>query len=139
MVDRNMSNRVRQKPSIEAAIYRQTWSRGLHAFGLLRLSRSICVDSASLENLTLAALKDAARLLVYLLATVLVGALLAPWLFWGAQFLVGHGLLTFLARYDFETFFHRALLIAAIFLLWPLIWSLEVRSLTDLRSEERRV
>jgi membrane protease YdiL (CAAX protease family) len=78
-------------------------------------------------------LKDAARLLVYLLATVLVGALLAPCFFWAAQSLVAHGLLTFLARYDFETFFHRALLVAAAILLWPLIRSLEVRSPNDLQ------
>jgi uncharacterized protein len=78
-------------------------------------------------------LKDAARLLVYLLATVLVGALLAPCLFWAAQSLVAHGLLTFLARYDFETFFHRALLVAAGILLWPLVRSLEVRSPNDLQ------
>jgi len=78
-------------------------------------------------------LKDAARLLVYLLATVLVGALLAPCLFWVAQSVVAHGLLTFLGRYDFETFFHRALLVAAVILLWPLIRSLQVRSLSDLQ------
>jgi membrane protease YdiL (CAAX protease family) len=78
-------------------------------------------------------LKDAARLLVYLLATVLVGALLAPCLFWAAQALISHGWLTFLARYDFETFFHRALLVAAVVLLWPLTRSLEVRSLSDLQ------
>jgi len=78
-------------------------------------------------------LKDAARLLVYLLATVLVGALLAPCLFWAAQSVVAHGLLTFLGRYDFETFFHRALLVAAVILLWPLIRSLQVRSLSDLQ------
>jgi membrane protease YdiL (CAAX protease family) len=74
-------------------------------------------------------------LLVYLLATVFVGALLAPWLFWGAQSLVAHGWLTFLGRYDFETFFHRALLVAALILLWPLIRSLEVRRLSDLALE----
>jgi membrane protease YdiL (CAAX protease family) len=68
-----------------------------------------------------------------LLATVLVGALLAPCLFWAAQSLVAHGFLTFLARYDFETFFHRALLVAAVILFWPLIRSLEVRSLNDLQ------
>jgi membrane protease YdiL (CAAX protease family) len=78
-------------------------------------------------------LKNAARLLVYLLATVLVGALLAPCLFWGAQWFIAHGLLTFLARYDFETFFHRALLVAAVILLWPLIRSLEVRRRSDLQ------
>src|SRR6476646_10526568 len=81
-------------------------------------------------------LKDAARLLVYLLATVLVGALLAPCLFWGAQFLVAHGWLAFLGRYDFETFFHRALLVAAVILLWPLIRSLEVRTLSDLQLSQ---
>src|SRR5438552_11584690 len=125
---RGRSTHFRPICSIEAATCRRTWSRGLRVFGLRYLSRSICVDSASLENLTLAALKDAARLLVYLLATVLVGALLAPCLFWAAQFLVAHGFLTFFARYDFETFFHRALLVAAAILLWPLIRSLEVRS-----------
>jgi len=80
-------------------------------------------------------LKDAVRLLVYLLATVLLGALLAPPLFWAAQWLIAHGWLTFLARFDFETFFHRALLIAAVILLWPIARSLSVRSPTDLQLE----
>lgn len=71
-------------------------------------------------------------MLVYLVATVLLGVLLAPCLFWAAQSLAAHGSLTFLARYDFETFFHRALLVAAAILLWPLIRSLEVRSVDDL-------
>ena len=78
-------------------------------------------------------MKDAARLLVYLLATVVVGALLAPWLFWAAQSLAAHGWLTFLAQYDFETFFHRALLVAALILLWPLVRSLEIRNRSDLQ------
>ena len=72
-------------------------------------------------------------MLVYLIATVLAGALLAPPLFWAAQGVAAHGSLTFLARFDFETFFHRALLIAAAILLWPLIRSLRVRSLNDLQ------
>jgi membrane protease YdiL (CAAX protease family) len=72
-------------------------------------------------------------LLGYLLATVLLGALLAPPLYWGAHALIAHGLFTFLARYDFETFFHRALLVAALILLWPLIRSLEIRKLEDLQ------
>jgi membrane protease YdiL (CAAX protease family) len=83
-------------------------------------------------------LKDAARLLVYLLATVLVGALLAPCLYWAAQWLVAHGFLTFLGRYDFETFFHRALLVAALILLWPLVRALEVRSVNDLELVPNR-
>ena len=74
-------------------------------------------------------------MLVYLLATVLLGALLAPPLFWAAQWLIGHGWLTFLSRFDFETFFHRALLVAAAVLLWPLARSLSVRSRADLEIE----
>src|SRR5205823_13985050 len=126
--DRGKSNHLRLKLSIATAICHRTWSRGLRAYALPHLSQSICVDSASLENLTLTALKDAVRLLVYLLATVLLGALLAPPLFWAAQWLIGHGWLTFLSRFDFETFFHRALLVAAAVLLWPLARSLSVRS-----------
>ena len=72
-------------------------------------------------------------MLVYLLATVLLGALLAPPLFWGAQSLAANGFVTFLTHYDFETFFHRALLVAAIVLLWPLARSLEIRNLADLQ------
>src|SRR5205085_2957945 len=76
----------------------------------------------------------------YLLATVLIGALLAPPLFWAAQSLAAHGWLTVLAHYDFETYFHRALLVAALILVWPLVRSLEIRSLNDLRlaSNPRR-
>lgn len=80
-------------------------------------------------------MKDAVRLPVYLLATVLLGALLAPPLFWGAQWLIAHGWLTFLSRFDFETFFHRSLLVAALILLWPLARSLSVRSRADLELE----
>jgi uncharacterized protein len=80
-------------------------------------------------------LKDAVRLLVYLLATVVLGALLAPPLFWAIRSLVTHGWLTFLGRYDFETFFHRALLVAAAILLWPFARSLSVRNMADLQIE----
>lgn len=74
-------------------------------------------------------------MLVYLLATVVLGALLGPPLYWAAQSLIGHGWLTFLGRFDFETFFHRALLVAAAILLWPFARSLSVRNLADLEVE----
>jgi CAAX protease family protein len=77
--------------------------------------------------------KDAARLLVYFAATVLVAALLAPILFWSAQWLVARGVLPSLARIDFESFFHRALLIAAVALLWPLLWWTHVQTKRDLQ------
>jgi len=77
-------------------------------------------------------LKDVAKLAVYFIAIVIVGALLAPFLFWSAQSLAAHGVFPFLAKYDFETFFHRAILIAAAFLLWPLLCISHVRRMSDL-------
>jgi membrane protease YdiL (CAAX protease family) len=77
-------------------------------------------------------LKDAARLAAYFIAIVIGGALLAPILFWSAQALTAHGVFSFLAKYDFGTFFHRAILIAAVLLLWPLLRVSHVRGLTDL-------
>jgi CAAX protease family protein len=77
-------------------------------------------------------LKDAARLAAYFIAIVVVGALLAPILFWSAQALATHGVLPFLAKYDFDRFFHRAILIAAVLLLWPLLRVSNVRGLADL-------
>jgi membrane protease YdiL (CAAX protease family) len=77
-------------------------------------------------------LKDAARLLAYFAVTLLIGALLAPILFWSAQWLAAHSILPFLAGYDFEKFFHRALLIAAIVLLWPLLRVLHIESWNEL-------
>jgi len=107
-------------------------SHGPLASSPVDLSLSICVDAALRENLTLAAVKDAARLLIYFAATILLGALLAPMLFWTAHWLAARDVFAALAKFDFETFFHRALLVAAVVLLWPLLRSIQVRSLGDL-------
>jgi len=80
-------------------------------------------------------LKDVAKLAAYFIATLLVGALLAPILFWSAQSLAAHGVFPFLAKYDFETFFHRALLVAAAVLLWPFLRVSHVRRVADLGLE----
>jgi uncharacterized protein len=77
-------------------------------------------------------LKDVIKLAAYFIATIVIGAVLAPILFWTAQSLAAHGVFPFLARYDFETFFHRALLVAAVLLLWPLLRVSHVRCLADL-------
>ncbi len=77
-------------------------------------------------------MKDAARLLAYFAATWLLGACLAPLLFWTVHWLAAHQIFVFLAQYDFENFFHRALLFAAIVLLWPLLRSARVRHRSDL-------
>jgi membrane protease YdiL (CAAX protease family) len=66
------------------------------------------------------------------MAIVVVGALLAPILFWSAQTLAAHGVFPFLAKYDFDTFFHRAILVAAVLLFWPLLRLSNVRGLADL-------
>lgn len=58
-------------------------------------------------------LKDLAKIFVYLLSTVLLGALLAPPLYWA-----GEGF-HFLDRFDFQKFFNRSVLVAAVVLLVP--------------------
>jgi uncharacterized protein len=77
-------------------------------------------------------LKDVAKLAAYFVATLVIGALLAPILFCSAQSLVEHGVFPFLAKYDFETFFHRATLVAAVLLLWPFLRFINVRRMSDL-------
>jgi uncharacterized protein len=83
-------------------------------------------------------LKDAARLLAYFAAVLLLGALLAPPLFWLGQYLAAHHALTFLAAFDFETYFHRALLVAGLLLLWPLLRSIRFRNCADLQLRPDR-
>ncbi|HEV2096243.1 MAG TPA: hypothetical protein VGQ82_07040, partial [Chthoniobacterales bacterium] len=85
-------------------------------------------------------MKDAARLLAYLAATLLFGAILAPYLYWSGQALAARGVLSFLGDYEFETFFHRTLLMGAVVFLWPLVRSLRIgewRAGLGLRSNPR--
>ena len=77
-------------------------------------------------------MKPVAKLAAYFIGVVVLGALLAPILFWSAQSLAAHGLFSFLAKHDFETFFHRAILIAAALLLWPFLRISHVRRMADL-------
>jgi membrane protease YdiL (CAAX protease family) len=76
-------------------------------------------------------LKDAARLLAYAAATLILAALLAPVLFWTAQSLGGHGVLPFLAAYEFDRVFRRAVLIVALLLFWPLVRWLRIGGWRD--------
>lgn len=71
---------------------------------------------------------------------MLLGALLAPALFWLGQALIRQEILPGLTRFDFESYFHRAVLIAAVLLLWPLIRALRLRSWRELglRRNPRR-
>jgi uncharacterized protein len=83
-------------------------------------------------------LKDAARLLIYLAASVVLAALIAPLLFWSAQAVAAHGVVPFIVSVDFESFFHRSLLIALLVLLWPFLRWARVRRLHDLALEPNR-
>jgi membrane protease YdiL (CAAX protease family) len=80
-------------------------------------------------------LKNPARLLLYLAGTVILGAAIAPPLYWLGHAGVALRALPALGEYDFESYFHRALLIAAISLLWPLLRWVDVRSAKDLVLE----
>jgi membrane protease YdiL (CAAX protease family) len=80
-------------------------------------------------------LKDIAKLFAYLVAVILLGALLAPPFYWGAQWLAGHGILRALADFKFQKFFDRAAMIAALLLLWPTIRWLDVKGWRDLGLE----
>jgi uncharacterized protein len=115
-----------------AARRHQILSHVLRAFFHVDLSPSIYVDSASQGKFTLPALKHAARLAAYFAATIFIGALLAPPLFWAGQWLTARGLFPFLANSGFERFFHRAVLFAAVALLWPLLRLSDVRGMDDL-------
>ena len=81
-------------------------------------------------------MKDAARLLLYLAGVVVLGALAGPPLFWFGQYLIAQRILPSLAGFDFETYFHRALLVAALVLLWPLLRAVRVRCWRDLGLEK---
>jgi hypothetical protein len=70
---------------------------------------------------------------LYAVAVVLLGALLAPWLFWTLQTLVAHvPAVGSLARQPFHRIFDRAILIVAFAGLWPLLHSVGFRSWSDL-------
>ena len=78
-------------------------------------------------------MKDAAKLFAYFFAVVIGGSLLAPPLFWTAP-----RFSAFFAKFDFESFFHRALLVCTLAFLWPLLHSLRLRSFRDLQLNKNR-
>ena len=86
----------------------------------------------SIKAKTSLTLKSLGKIIFYLLATLVLGALLAPPLYWGGQWLAHHGILTWLGDTPFRKFFHRALLVAALVLLWPTARWLQVASVRAL-------
>lgn len=77
-------------------------------------------------------MKDLAKIFGYLAAVIVLGALLAPPLYWAAHWLAGHGIFPALAEFKFQKFFNRAALVSALLLLWPTIRALRVGGWRDL-------
>jgi len=77
-------------------------------------------------------LKDIGKILAYFLGVIVLGAALAPLLYWAGQALASHGVMKFLAETEFQKFFNRGMLVAALVLLWPTIKWLRVGSVRDL-------
>ncbi len=80
-------------------------------------------------------LKDLAKIFAYLAAVIVLGAMLAPPLYWGAQWLAGIGIFPVLAEFKFQKFFNRAALVAALVLLWPVIRWLRIGGWRELGLE----
>ncbi len=80
-------------------------------------------------------MKDLAKIFAYLAAVILLGALLAPPLYWGAHWLAGQGIFPVLTEFKFQKYFNRAALIAALVLLWPTIRWLKVGGWRELGIE----
>lgn len=76
--------------------------------------------------------KEIGKIVVYFGAVLIFGALLAPPLFWAAQGAMAEGRLLFLKKYEFQKYFNRAVLIAAVGLLWPVLRWLRVPSWSGL-------
>jgi uncharacterized protein len=86
-------------------------------------------------------LSAALKILLYLVGTVVMGAALAPWLFWIGQYASHVQQLGFLATTDFERYFSRSVLISAFILLLPILqWiGLERFKSLGLHKNPRRI
>ena len=72
------------------------------------------------------------KIAAYFLGTLMLGALLAPPLFWLGQAAGAWMPLHWLRETAFQRYFDRAMFIAALLLLWPTVRSLQIRSWRDL-------
>jgi membrane protease YdiL (CAAX protease family) len=72
------------------------------------------------------------KIAAYFLGTLVLGALLAPPLFWLGHAAGGWAPLHWLRQTVFQRYFDRAMFLAALLLLWPTVRSLRIRSWRDL-------
>lgn len=80
-------------------------------------------------------MKEVAKIIAYFVGVVLLGALLAPPLYWAGNALADRGVAAFLGEVPFQRYFNRAVLIAAVVLLWPVIRWLRIGGKRDLGLE----
>lgn len=80
-------------------------------------------------------MNELGKILLYFIGTILLGAALAPPLYWAGQAFAGAGGPAILAESDFQKYFNRAMLIAAVALLWPVVRWLDIKSVRDLGIE----
>jgi len=83
-------------------------------------------------------LRPIVNIVAYFAGVVLLGALLAPWLYAAGQFSAGHGIIPFLREVEFQKYFNRSLLLSAIVLLWPLARAVRIRSWAQLGLQRDR-
>ena len=77
-------------------------------------------------------MNDLRKLLLYLAASLAIGALLAPPFFQWGHALADRGIFSSVTGQAFHRYFTRIVEITAVLLLWPLARSLRVRSLAEL-------
>ncbi|MGF1656209.1 MAG: type II CAAX prenyl endopeptidase Rce1 family protein [Verrucomicrobiales bacterium] len=78
-------------------------------------------------------MRDFVKILFYFIATALLASLIAPPLYWlGTSWLHTLPGLGMLEETPFTRYFSRAFLVAAVLLLFPLVWWLKVRRLSEL-------
>jgi membrane protease YdiL (CAAX protease family) len=80
-------------------------------------------------------LSVALKILVYLIGTVVMGAALAPWLFWTGQYASHFPQLGFLNT-SFQRYFNRSVLVSAFLLLLPILQWIGLRRLKSLGLRE---
>ncbi|MEY2599245.1 MAG: hypothetical protein RLZZ142_1504 [Verrucomicrobiota bacterium] len=77
-------------------------------------------------------MKEIGKILAYLGAVLLGGALVAPWLWWGAQSVMDAGYFVEFRRFGFQKYLNRGVLLCALAFLWPAVRWLRVGRLAEL-------
>lgn len=81
-------------------------------------------------------MKDLGKILFYFVAVITLGALLAPPLYWAGHGLAARGIFPSLAEVGLQKFFNRAVLVAALALLWPMVRWLRLEGVRGLGLEK---